>query len=70
MSRDGERDDIMVEIQTRERAAGLGFYVLQRVGLIRRMQSYTWAEILQNTARLAGGRPPDRITVQSWRNDH
>ena len=67
-SRDGDRNDIVVEIQTRERAAGLGFYLLQRVGLIQRMQSYTWAEILQNAARLAGGRPPDRITVQSWRD--
>ena len=67
-SRDGDRNDMVIELQTRERAAGLGFYLLQRVGLIQRMQSYTWAEILQNAARLAGGRPPDRITVQSWRS--
>ncbi len=60
-------NDIEIEIQTRERAAGPGFYLLQRTGLIQRMQSYTWAEILQNAARLAGGHPPDRITVQSWR---
>ena len=68
--RDGDRDDMVIELQTRERAAGLGFYLLQRVGLIQRMQSYTWAEILQNAARLAGGRPPDRITIQSWRSTH
>ncbi len=67
-SGDAEHNDIVIELQTRERAAGLGFYLLQRVGLVQRMQSYTWAEILQNAARLAGGRPPDRITVQSWRS--
>ncbi len=69
-SRDGERNAVVIELQTRERAAGTGFYLLQRVGLMHRMQSYTWAEILQNAARLAGGRPPDRITVQSWRSTH
>jgi hypothetical protein len=57
---------IVMEIQTRERAAGLGFHVLQRIGLIRRMQSYTWAEMLENAAQLAGGRPPERIAVASW----
>jgi hypothetical protein len=57
---------IAIEIQTRERAAGLGFHVLQRIGLIRRMQSYTWAEMLENAAQLAGGRPPERIAVGSW----
>ena len=69
-SRDGDRNGILIELQTREHAAGLGFYLLQRTGLIQRMQSYTWAEILQNAARLAGGQPPDRITVQSWRSTH
>lgn len=59
--------DIEMEIQTRERAAGLGFHALQRFGLIRRMQSYTWAEMLENAAQLAGGRRPERVTVQSWR---
>lgn len=65
------RDDpggIALEVQTRERAAGPGFRLLQRTGLIRRMQSYTWAHMLENGARLAGGRPPDRITVRSWRS--
>lgn len=65
------RDDpggIVLEVQTRERAAGPGFRLLQRTGLIRRMQSYTWAHMLENGARLAGGRPPDRITVRSWRS--
>ncbi len=52
-----------MEIQTRERAAGMSFHALQRIGLIRRMQTYTWAEMLENAAQLAGGRPPDRITV-------
>jgi hypothetical protein len=59
--------DIEMEIQTRERAAGLSFHVLQRIGLIQRMQSYTWAEMLENAAQLAGGRRPERVTVQSWR---
>ncbi len=68
--RNGEHNDIVIELQTRERAAGLSFYLLQRVGLIQRMQSYTWAEILQNAARLAGGQPPDRITIRSWRSTH
>ena len=57
---------IAMEIQTRERAAGLGFHVLQRIGLIRRMQSYTWAEMLENAAQLAGGPRLERITVASW----
>ncbi len=64
------RDDdgqIAVEILTRERAAGLGFHVLERVGLIRRMQTYVWGEMLENAARLAGGRRLDRITLQSSR---
>jgi hypothetical protein len=65
-SHHADRDDILIELQTRERAAGLGFYLLWRVGLIQRMPSYTCAEMLQNAARLAGGRPPDRITVHSW----
>lgn len=30
------------------------------------MQSYTWSEMLQNTAQLAGGRQRERITVRSW----
>jgi hypothetical protein len=33
------------------------------------MQSYTWAEMLENAAQLAGGRRPERITVASWRED-
>jgi hypothetical protein len=61
-----EDDGIAMEIQTRERAAGVSFHALQRIGLIRRMQSYTWAEMLENAAQLGGGRRPDRITVGSW----
>jgi hypothetical protein len=61
-----EECEIAMEIQTRERAAGLTFRALQRIGLIRRMQSYTWAEMLENAAQLAGGRRPERITVGSW----
>jgi hypothetical protein len=57
---------IAIEIQTRERAAGIPFHVLQRIRLIRRMQSYTWGEMLQNAAQVAGGRRPDRIAVRSW----
>jgi hypothetical protein len=57
---------IAIEIQTRERAAGIAFHVLQRIRLIRRMQSYTWGEMLQNAAQLAGGRRPDQIAVRSW----
>ena len=64
-ARDGA-GELTVEIQTRERAAGAGFHTLQRIGLIRRMQSYTWAEMLENAAQLAGGRRPERITVGSW----
>jgi hypothetical protein len=63
-----EPDGIAVEIQTRERAAGWSFDALQRIGLIRRMQSYTWVAMLENAARLAGGSPPDRVTVQTWRS--
>jgi hypothetical protein len=62
-----EHGAIAIEIQTRERGAARGFQLLQRVKLIQRMQDYTWGEMLQNTARLAGGRPPERITVQPLR---
>lgn len=61
-----EDGQIAMEIQTRERAAGFTFHALQRIGLIRRMQSYTWAEMLENAAQLAGGLPPERISVGSW----
>ena len=55
-----------VEIQTRERAAGVTFHLLQRIKLVQRMQSYTWGEMLQNAAQLAGGRRLERITARSW----
>ena len=61
-----ENGGIAMEVQTRERAAGMSFRALQRIGLIRRMQCYTWAEMLENLAQLAGGNPPERITVASW----
>ena len=61
-------DGMVVEIQTRARAAGVWFYLLERVGLVGRMQAYTWAEMLQKSAQLAGGRPPTEITVRSWRD--
>jgi hypothetical protein len=57
---------IAIEIQTRERAAGIAFHLLRRMRLIQRMQSYTWSEMLQNSAQLAGGRQLDRITIRSW----
>lgn len=62
-----EGDQIELRIQTRERAAGWSFAALQRIGLVRRMQSYTWVSMLENAAQLAGGRPPERVTVRSWR---
>jgi hypothetical protein len=62
-----EHGAIAVEIQTRERAAGIAFHLLRQIRLIQRMQSYTWSEMLQNAAQLAGGRPPERITVQPLR---
>ncbi len=72
-ARDGDGDgdgdgQIAMEIQTRERAAGLWFYLLERIGLVGRMRAYTWAEMLQKSAQLAGGRPPTEITVRSWRD--
>lgn len=67
-SRDDD-GDVAVEIQTRERAAGVWFYLLERIGLVGRMQAYTWAEMLQKAAQLAGGRPPTDITVRSWREE-
>jgi hypothetical protein len=65
----GEGGEIAMHIQTRERAAGLSFWLLQRLGLIQRMQTYTWAEMLENAAQLAGGRSLERVTVRSWRGD-
>jgi hypothetical protein len=61
--------DIVVEIQTRERAGGGWFYLLDRIGLIQRMQAYTWAEMLQKAAHLAGARAPTEITVRSWQGE-
>jgi hypothetical protein len=61
-------DGITMEIQTRERAAGVWFYLLERIGLVARMQAYTWAEMLQKSAQIAGGQPPTEITVRSWRD--
>ncbi|MDQ4024958.1 MAG: hypothetical protein M3217_05635 [Actinomycetota bacterium] len=43
----GNGGDVEMEIQTRGRAADRSFHVLQRIGLIQRMQSYTWAEMLE-----------------------
>ena len=60
-----ENGVIVMEIQTLERAAGVTFHALQRIGLIRRMQRYTWAEILENSAQIAGGARPEQITVAS-----
>jgi len=62
-------DDVVLQIRTRERAAGVGFRALQLFGLIRRMQSYTWAEMIENAAQLAGGPQPEQIAVWSWRDD-
>jgi hypothetical protein len=62
------RDDVggrSVEVQTRERGAGVKFHLLQRVKLVQ-MQSYRWGEMLLNAAQLAGGRQLERITVRSW----
>ncbi len=64
-----EHGAIAVEIQTRERAAARSFHLLQRVKVIQRMQDYTWGEMLQNAAQLAGGRQPERITLTSWRHE-
>jgi hypothetical protein len=61
-----DRGEIALEIKTRERAADVKFHLLQRVKLVQRMQSYTWGEMLQNAAQLAGGRQLERITVRSW----
>lgn len=61
-----EDDGIAMEISTRARAAGFTFHLMQRIGLIRRMEAYAWSEMLENAAQLAGGRPPERITVRSW----
>jgi hypothetical protein len=62
-----EGGEIAMHIQTRERAAGLSFRLLQGIGLIQRMQTYTWAEMLENAAQIAGGRRLERVTVRSWR---
>jgi hypothetical protein len=64
-ARDNE-GKIDMEIQTRERAAGLSFRLLQRIGLVQRMQTHTWAEMLENAAQIAGGRRLERITMSSW----
>lgn len=59
--------EIAAEIQTRERAAGIKFHLLQRIKLVQQMQTYTWGEMLENAAQLAGGSKLERITVRSWR---
>lgn len=59
-------DTITMQIQTRERAARLAFHLLRKTGIVHRMQTHTWTAMLENAARLAGGRPPERITVSTW----
>lgn len=62
----GRDGAIHVEIQTRERSASGLFHLLRRIGLVRRMQTHTWAHMLEAAAQLAGGRPPQKIVVETW----
>jgi hypothetical protein len=55
-----------LEIQTRERSATGLFHLLRKLGLVRRMQTHTWAHMLEAAAQLAGGRPPQKIVVETW----
>lgn len=58
--------DLRLEIQTRERSASGIFHILRATGLIRRMQTHTWAHMLEAAAQVAGGRPPRKIVVETW----
>jgi hypothetical protein len=57
---------VRFEIQTRERSASGLFHLLRQVGLVRRMQTHTWAHMLEAAAQLAGARPPKKIVVETW----
>jgi len=62
----GNDGAMRLEIQTREKSATGLFHLLRRLGLVRRMQTHTWAHMLEAAAQLAGGRPPQKIVVQTW----
>ena len=62
----GQGEAVRFEIQTRERSASGLFHILRRIGLVRRMQTHTWAHMLEAAAQLAGGRPPKKILVETW----
>ena len=62
----GNDGAMRLEIQTREKSATGLFHLLRRLGLVRRMQTHTWAHMLEAAAQLAGGRPPQKIIVQTW----
>jgi hypothetical protein len=57
---------MLFEIQTRERSASRLFHLLRQLGLVRRMQTHTWAQMLEAAAQLAGARPPKKIVVETW----
>lgn len=62
----GRDGTVRFEIQTRERSASGLFHLLRKLGLVRRMQTHTWAHMLEAAAQLAGGRPPQKIVVETW----
>lgn len=65
---DGEAIDAEVSI-TQRSASRLYDLIYHRLGIARRIERHTWAYVLERTAQLAGGRPPERVVVETLVSD-
>ena len=65
---DGEAIDAEVAIAQRS-ASRLYDLAYHRLGIARRIERHTWAYVLERTAQLAGGRPPERVVVETLVSD-
>jgi hypothetical protein len=68
VSADGEAIDLEVRI-TQRSASRLYDLVYHRLGVARRIERHTWTHVLERSAQLAGGRPPERVLVETLVND-
>jgi hypothetical protein len=65
---DDEAIDLEVGI-TQRSASRLYDLVYHRLGLARRIERHTWSHVLERSAQLAGGRPPERVIVETLVSD-
>jgi hypothetical protein len=63
------RDDdgaIEAEVEIVQRSASrLYDLAYHRLGIARRIERHTWTYVLERSAQLAGGRPPERVLVET-----